>query len=300
MIGKRGKKPLIGFIGQGWIGRAYSDNFEERGYSVVRYSLEKEYAGNKDKIKDCDIVFIAVWTPTTPNGFDDSVIRSVLKLVGKGKIAVIKSTILPGTTEKIQEDFPEIVLLYGPEFLSVASHVHDAAHPFANLVGMSINDAKHLLAAERVTKVLPKAPFSQICSSTEAEIFKYSHNASGYMQIILFNIMYDLAKKLGANWDNVHRAILADPLISNRYAQPIHKSGRGAGGGCFIKDIAALKLHIKKHLPEDTLAHAVLEAAEQKNIELLTSTNKDLDLLIGVYGLNVVKRTSKRGKKRVQ
>src|SRR3990167_1914849 len=82
----RSKKPLIGFVGQGWIGRAYADNFEERGYSVVRYSLEKEYVGNKNKIKDCDIVFIAVWTPTTPNGFDDSVIRSVLKLVGKGKI----------------------------------------------------------------------------------------------------------------------------------------------------------------------------------------------------------------------
>jgi len=298
MIGKRGGKPLIGFIGQGWIGRAYADNFEERGYSVVRYSLEKEYAGNKNKIQECDIVFIAVWTPTTPDGFDDSIIRSVLKLVGKGKIAVIKSTILPGTTENIQKDFPDVVLLYGPEFLSIASHVHDAAHPFANLVGMPVNDAKHLLAAERVKKVLPKAPFSQICSSTEAEIFKYSHNASGYMQIILFNIMYDLAKKLGANWDHVHRAILADPLISNRYAQPIHKTGRGAGGGCFIKDIAALKLHIKKHLPEDTLAHAVLEAAEQKNIELLTSTDKDLDLLEGVYGKPVVTRHKKAAKKR--
>ena len=297
---KSKKKPLIGFIGQGWIGRAYSDNFEERGYSVVRYSLEKEYAANKNKIKDCDIVFIAVWTPTTPDGFDDSIIRSVLRLVGKGKIAVIKSTILPGTTEKIQKDCPGVILFYGPEFLSIASHVHDAAHPFANLVGMPVNDAKHLLAAERVMKILPKAPFSQICSSTEAEIFKYSHNASGYMQIILFNIMYDLAKKLGANWDHIHRAILADPLISNRYAQPIHKTGRGAGGGCFIKDVAALKLHIKKHLPEDTLAHAVLEAAEQKNIELLTSTDKDLDLLTGVYGPHVVKRASKRGKKRVQ
>ena len=295
----KAKKPLVGFIGQGWIGRAYSDNFEERGYSVVRYSLEKEYAGNKDKIKDCDIVFIAVWTPTTPDGFDDSIIRSVLRLVGKGKVAVIKSTILPGTTEKIQKDFPDAVLFYGPEFLSIASHVHDAAHPFANLVGMPVNDAKHLLAAERVMKILPKAPFSQICSSTEAEIFKYSHNASGYMQIILFNIMYDLAKKLGANWDHVHRAILADPLISNRYAQPIHKTGRGAGGGCFIKDIAALKLHVKKHLPEDTLAHAVLEAAEQKNIELLKSTDKDLDLLEGVYGAKIARKTAgKRGSKK--
>jgi UDP-glucose 6-dehydrogenase len=106
--------------------------------------------------------------------------------------------------------------------------------------------------------------------------------------------MYDLAKKLGANWDHVHRAILADPLISNRYAQPLHKTGRGAGGGCFIKDIAALKLHVKKHLPEDTLAHAVLEAAEQKNIELLTDTNKDLDLLKGVYGPGVLKRAKKK------
>ncbi len=296
----KSKKPLIGFIGQGWIGKAYADNFEERGYSTVRYSLEKKYVGNKNKIKDCDIVFIAVWTPTTPNGFDDSVIRSVMKLVGKGKTAVIKSTILPGTTEQIQKDFPDIVLIYGPEFLSIASHVHDAAHPFANLVGIPVNDAKHHLAAERVMKILPKEPFSQICSSTEAEIFKYSHNASGYVQIILFNIMYDLAKKLGANWDHVHRAILADPLISNRYAQPIHKTGRGAGGGCFIKDMAALKLHVKKHLPKDRLAHAVLEAVEQKNIELLTGTNKDLDLLAGVYGSRVVKRAPKRGKKRVQ
>ena len=290
----KGKKPLIGFIGQGWIGRAYADNFEERGYHVVRYSLEKEYVKNKDKIKECDIVFIAVWTPTTPKGFDDSIIRSVLSLVGKGKTAVIKSTILPGTTVEIQKGAPDIVLLYGPEFLSIASHVHDAAHPFANLVGMPVNDAKHLLAAERVMKIIPKAPFSQICSSTEAEIFKYSHNASGYMQIILFNIMYDLAAKLGANWDTVHKAILHDPLISSRYAQPIHKTGRGAGGGCFIKDVAALKLHIKKHLPEDTLAHAVLEAVEQKNIELLTSTNKDLDLLKGVYGPHVIKRTKKK------
>jgi len=112
-------------------------------------------------------------------------------------------------------------------------------------------------------------------------------------------VMLVAAKKLGANWDHVHRAILADPLISNRYAQPIHKTGRGAGGGCFIKDIAALKLHVKKHLPEDTLAHAVLEAAEQKNIELLKSTDKDLDLLEGVYGAKIARKTAgKRGSKK--
>jgi UDPglucose 6-dehydrogenase len=294
------KKPLIGFIGQGWIGRAYADNFEMRGYETIRYGLEKEYVGNKNKIKECDIVFVAVWTPTTPDGFDDSIIRSVLSLVGKGKIAVIKSTILPGTTVDIQKQFPDIIVLYSPEFLSIASHVHDAAHPFASLIGMSVVDARHLAAAESVMKVIPRAPFSQICTSTEAELFKYSHNASGYMQIIFFNVMYDLAEKLGANWNVVQGAIQADPFISNRYANPVHKTGRGAGGGCFIKDIAALRGHIKKHLPHDAHAHAFFDAAESKNIELLLSTNKDLDLLEGVYGRKSIQQKKKSASNRPQ
>lgn len=288
-----GKKPLIGFIGQGWIGKAYADNFEARDYRVVRYSLEKPWVKNKDRIKDCDIVFVAVWTPTTPRGFDISVVKSVLPLVGKGKIAVLKSTILPGTTAELQKQFPDIVLLYSPEFLSIVSHVHDAAHPFLNIIGMPENDAKHYAAAEKVMRALPKAPTSIICKSAEAEIFKYSHNASGYTQIILFNLMYDLGQKFGVNWDMVSRAIQADPFISNRYANPVHKSGRGAGGGCFIKDIAALRAHMKKHLPHDKSAHKVFEAMEAKNLQLLTSTEKDIDLLEGVYGKAYIDRRRK-------
>lgn len=290
---KKGKKPLIGFIGQGWIGRAYADNFEERGYEVVRYSLERPWIKNKEKIRECDIVFIAVWTPTTPKGFDISVVESVLPLVGKGKTAVIKSTILPGTTEQLQKKFSDIVVLYGPEFLSVASHVHDAAHPFVNLVGMPTEDSKHYLAAERVMKTLPKAKYSSICKSSEAEIFKYTHNASGYTQVILFNLMYDLAQRFGANWDVVNKAIQADPLISKRYSNPVHKSGRGAGGGCFIKDVAALRGHVERYLPHDKLARDVLASMEAKNIHLLTSTGKDLDLLEDVYGKKAVQKAKK-------
>lgn len=294
-----GKKPLIGFIGQGWIGKAYSDNLEERGYEVIRYSLEQPWVKNKDKIMDCDIVFIAVWTPTTPKGFDISVVESVLPLVGEGKTAVIKSTILPGTTEKLQKKFPKITVLFNPEFLSIASHVHDAAHPLVNLVGMPVTDAKHLLAAEKVMKVLPKAPHTSICKSVEAEVFKYTHNLSGYTQVILFNLMYDIAEKFGANWDVVNQAVKADPFISKRYSNPVHKSGRGAGGGCFIKDMAALRAHYKKHLPEDKFGVRVFEAMEAKNTDLLLSTNKDLDLLEGVYGPGILKKgkTAKRKKR---
>ena len=59
------RKLLIGFIGQGFVGKNYADNFERRGFSVVRYALEDPYRANKKKIRECDVVFICLPTPTT-------------------------------------------------------------------------------------------------------------------------------------------------------------------------------------------------------------------------------------------
>ena len=98
----------IGVIGQGWVGKNYADSFNKRGFDVVRYALEHPHNQNSSQIRDCDIVFIAVPTPTTQDGFDDSIIKEMIKLVGRGKTAVIKSTILPGTTKSIQKENPAI------------------------------------------------------------------------------------------------------------------------------------------------------------------------------------------------
>jgi UDPglucose 6-dehydrogenase len=223
-------------------------------------------------------------TPTTPQGFDLSIVKSALSGVGKGKIAVIKSTMVPGSTVKLQEEFPEIVVLYSPEFLSEATASYDAAHPFSNIAGMPEATARHKLAAEAVLSVLPEAAFAQICSSTEAEIVKYSHNASAYAQIMMFNVMYDVARAKGFEWDNIREAVEADPFISSRYARPIHKTGRGAGGHCFIKDMAALRETYENLAPQDKAGSAFLRALEAKNMQLLRTSGKDLDLLRGVYG----------------
>lgn len=101
------KGPLIGFVGQGYVGGSYANNFEKRGYSVVRYSLEPAYVNNREAIAACDIVFVAVPTPTTPKGFDYSIVEAGLKLVGPGKTAVVKSTLLPGTTKLLQKKISE-------------------------------------------------------------------------------------------------------------------------------------------------------------------------------------------------
>lgn len=283
MIKKR-IKPLVGFIGQGYIGKNYADDFERRGYSVVRYSLEHPYKRNGQKIQDCDIVFIAVPTPTTPRGFDDSIVRDAIGLVGANKVAIIKSTILPGTTKALQKKYPDRLIFYSPEFLSEATAARDAAHPFSNIIGIAHDTAKHRSAAKRILVILPKAPYALTCDSTEAEIIKYAHNGSGYIQIVFFNLMYDLARSLGADWNTIERALQADPFISSRYAKPVHKSGRGAGGNCFVKDFAALRALHKKRLPKDIHGHSVLEAVEHKNKHLLKKSKKDLHVLKNVYG----------------
>lgn len=280
-------EPLIGFIGQGYIGKNYADDFEARGYSVVRYALEEPFVKNKTKISECDIVFIAVPTPTTKKGFDDSIVRSALGLVGNGRIAVVKSTIIPGSTKEIQKNFPDLTILVSPEFLSEATAAYDAANPFSNIVGMPVDDDGHRAASVRVHEILPNAPFSLTCDSDEAELVKYAHNISGYTQIVTFNLVHEFSNTLGHSWENIGKALLADPLISNRYSNPVHKSGRGAGGHCFIKDFAAFA-NLYEECTGDTEGINVFRSLEEKNKKLLKESGKDHDILSDVYGDDVL------------
>jgi UDPglucose 6-dehydrogenase len=249
----------------------------------VRYSLEPKYRGNRDKIKECDIVFIAVPTPTGPAGFSDKVVRQAVALIGEGKIAVIKSTILPGTTESVQKEYPRVLVLNSPEFLSETTAARDVARPFSNIVGVPGGGKNYRQAAKKVLSVLPSAKFAAVCTSRDAELIKYIHNGSGYVQIIFFNLMYDLARAIGGDWRAVERAIKFDPFIPNRYASPVHHGGRGAGGHCFIKDIEAL-FRFYRGMVGDTNGTAFLEKMIKKNIELLTVSGKSTEILREVYG----------------
>lgn len=274
----------IGFIGQGWIGKNYANDFEARGYQVVRYGLEPEFLDNKEKISSCDIVFIAVPTPTTVEGFDDSIVREAVGLVGKGKVAVIKSTILPGTTQSIQKQYPDVFVLHSPEFLTESTASFDASNPQRNIIGIPLESEIYKEKAEQVMLVLPNAPYKKICGSIDAEIIKYGRNISGFFRVVFANILYDLTKNVGGDWDNIKEAMSADPDTGPTYLNPVHKSGRGAGGHCFIKDFAAFTEIYKNKVVDDKLGIDVLKSLENKNIELLKTTQKDLDLLSGVYG----------------
>lgn len=272
----------IGFIGQGWIGKNYADDFEKRGFECVRYSLEEPYSANKEKIKECDIVFIAVPTPTTKGVFDASILKETVKNVGKGKIAVIKSTMLPGTTELLQKENPEIIIVHSPEFLREKTAAEDAANPERNIIGMPEESDAHKKAAKEVLNVLPKANFELVCKAKDAELIKYAGNFFLYMKVVYANIFYDAAKKLGCSWPAVKEAVAADRRIGKSHMDPEDSLGRGAGGHCLAKDYAAFADFYKNNIG-DKLGTEFLKALEDKNLDLLSKSNKDQDLINKIY-----------------
>jgi UDPglucose 6-dehydrogenase len=279
----------IGFIGQGFIGNAYANNFEKRGYETVRYSLEPQYAANRDKIKDCRLTFIAVPTPTTPAGFSAQIIEDVLPLIGAGNIAVIKSTILPGTTARLQTKFPDIFIMHSPEFLTEKNCQHDADYPPRNIVGLSEKCIE--AQGQEVMASLPEAGYKLICPAAEAEMIKYTGNCFLYVKVLYMNLVWEACRANGLDYNTVKEGFKHDPRVGDSHNNPVHQGGRGAGGHCFIKDFAAFREFYEKttadvsNQPEVQEALAFLKEAEKYNRSLLTSTNKDADALAGVYGL---------------
>ena len=281
---------LIGFIGQGFIGKNMADDFVSRGYKVIRYDNEK-HIENKELIKTCDFVFIAVPTPSTLTGFSDSILWEVIKLVGDGKTAVIKSTIKIGTTEKIQAKYQNKYIIHSPEFLTEKNAVNDAKFPPRNIVGYTKESKEK---AEEVLELLPKSPHNFLVNSKEAELVKYMGNNFLFFKVIFANAIYNLAKQKGVDYGVVANIVGHDDRIGHSHLKIEHesghsnKSGRGAGGHCFIKDMAAFIEMFKEGTIENSQDKATLEfleAAVKFNNQLLLDTGKDLDLLAGVYGI---------------
>jgi len=265
----------VGFIGQGWIGKNYADDFESRGYEVVRHSLEQS-----GDVKNCKFTFIAVPTPSINEKFDLSIVREVLGLIGKGNVAIIKSTLLPGSTEQLQSEFPEIIVMHSPEFLTEATAQFDASHPERNIIGCREEDES--LAQEALSLMAP-ARYYAICRPKEAELVKYASNCFFYTKVVFMNILFDLAEKEGIRWELFRDMMINDSRVGEVHTNPVHKGGRGGGGHCFIKDFSAFIELYNREIGQDE-GFNVLKANEALNLKLLRKTGKSKDIVKQVYG----------------
>jgi UDPglucose 6-dehydrogenase len=241
-------------------------------------------------------VLISVPTPTTKDGFSYEYVIDALRNLADGTTAVVKSTILPGTTEMLQKKFPNLFVFHSPEFLLEATAAYNAANPERNIVGIPEDTDEAKERAEEVLSVLPKAPYQKVMPAVEAEMVKYIGNCFLYSKVVMMNIFHDMVSAAGGDWSTVREAVIHDARIGKSHTEPVHVSGhdqsgldtkRGAGGHCFIKDFEAFRRFYGDNVGLDK-AHELLTKMIAYNNHLLISTGKDIELLEGVYGHNVV------------
>ena len=220
----------IGIVGIGIVGGAIKHGFKKLGHKIIVHDIKL-----KTKIGDvvnADIVFICVPTPSTPNGdCDTSVVESVVSelsnLEYKGVIC-IKSTVKPGTTKKLSEDFPTLNLSFVPEFLRERCAISD----FIENHDLCVIGTDSKKTFDLIKKVHGKYPKNIVqLSVTESEFVKYFSNTYNAILITFANNFYEICKKMGVDYTNVKDAVVRRSHINDQYLD-CNDNFRGYGGVC--------------------------------------------------------------------
>jgi len=225
---------LIGIIGGGFVGSAAKQYYK----NAKVYDIDPQRANATfDEVCGEDYIFVTVPTPQGKDGqVDLSIIEDVLDKIPDNKKIILKSTAVPGTTERLQEKYPNKKMVYVPEFLTAKFAAEDFAFPDKNIVGYTKLYPE--LGAE-VAKILPRAN-TLICKATEAEMIKYAINSYYVIKVIYSNEIYDLCQKLGIDYDIVHEGFVLDKRINDSHFNVMSGIWRGFGGACLPKDSSAV------------------------------------------------------------
>ena len=311
----------IAVIGAGYVGLVTAACFSEFGYEVIcidndKYKIKqlkkniipiyepglsdlvKKNAKSKyllfsnsiSKIRDANIIFIAVGTPSSRRGdgeadlkFVFSVVNDISKFLKKGKkqLVITKSTVPVGTGKKIQDIIcelrPELInnkdyfVSSNPEFLREGSAIEDFMRPDRVVCGVTDKKAEETLKELYRPLNLREAPvlFTDIES---AEIIKYASNAFLALKVSFINEIANLCEKTGGNVQMVAKGMGLDNRIGPKFLHP----GPGFGGSCFPKDTRALYASFKKNKIKNTLVKSVINFNEDRKISIV---NKIKNLL---------------------
>lgn len=253
------KKKTIGILGNGMVGSTLASWFTE---ALVFDVDPKRRKNSLEEINQAaEIVFIAVPTPYQGK-FDLSYVEDAIKSLAPGKTIVIKSTVLPGTTEGLQKKHADQAFLFNPEFLTEKTALNDFLHPVMQLVGFTTKSKK---LAPAVLKMLPKAKISKVMSSQQAEAVKYFRNCFYATKVIFANQFYDYCQANSLSYDAIKDIVRHDPMVGENHLEIFHQGGRGAGGKCLPKDLAALM---------DVSQLPLLKKVHQINQEYLSLSKK--------------------------
>ena len=317
----------IGIIGLGFVGLSFAAVLTSKGHSIIGVDTDKEklekikngivpfyepklqsllrrslnvgleVSSNILAIKKCNLIFVTVGTPQKRNGeIDLTMIKNVTNKIGKllsktkhKPIIIIKSTVIPGTTQNVILPILQRMsrknvgkgfgLLTNPEFLRETMAVNDTLHPHVIVLGGD-NDI-FLKKVRRFYSNLHHSVPIVLTNYSTAEIIKYANNSFLATKISFINQIASICEEIpDANIDDVAKTIGLDPRIGNLFLD----AGPGYGGSCLPKDVKAIINFSTKAGINPTL----LTAVEKTNKQQINSIIKLIKQNIGkIHGRKI-------------
>ncbi|MCO8256365.1 UDP-glucose/GDP-mannose dehydrogenase family protein [Haladaptatus sp. AB618] len=303
----------LSIVGSGYVGTTVASCFADLGHSVTNIDIDEgiveqlndgrapihepglddlvaEHGGTRltattdyGAVRETDATFLALPTPSRPDGsIDTSIIEAGARSLGEAleskddyHLVVVKSTVVPGTTEDVLgsiiedasgktrgEDFD---VAMNPEFLREGCAVDDFLGPDKVVLGTENERANERLSAVFEPLIVSSDPAVVETGIREAEMIKYANNAFLATKVSLVNELGNICKEYDVDAYEVMDAIGLDDRIGERFL----RSGVGWGGSCFPKDTAALVAAAHEKGYEPSLVEAAIEVNEKQPKRLL-------------------------------
>ena len=270
----------VGIIGNGFVGQALAYGFSPvakiRIYDLDPLKCIDEF---KETVNRSDILFVSVPTPMNPNGsINLDIINDVITKIDdasirKDNVVVLKSTVVPGTTDFLKEKFPSLNFVYNPEFLTERKAKFDFLNQSRVVLGGDFKSVQKVVGL--YINRFNHCNFVKTDCRT-AEFIKYLGNVFFALKVSFANETRLFAEEIGVNWDDALRGFVADGRVADSHLHVPGPDGKlGFGGSCLPKDLNAfIALADSVGISLNTL-----KAAWQTNLEI--RPEKDWEKLKG-------------------
>jgi len=223
----------------------YEPGLEEllaRNIKAERLTFTTELA---ESVRAAEVVFIAVGTPQGDDGNADlrvalQVAHQIADAAQRYTVVVNKSTVPVGTASRMQAEIDartavKLDVVSNPEFLKEGAAIDDFLRPDRIVIGTNSEKARAIMGELYAPFVRTESPIYYM-DPRSAELTKYAANAMLATRISFMNDVANLCEKVGADVDQVRKAMGSDKRIGHPFLFP----GVGYGGSCFPKDVKAL------------------------------------------------------------
>ncbi len=233
------KNYKVGIIGNGFVGEAQSFAFSPISNVKIYDKNPLKSTHSSKEVNQCDIVFVCVPTPMNSNGSQNlEYINEVFEAATEVTIYVIKSTILPGTTDKLQKKYPNLKIIFSPEFLTERTAKLDTITQSRVIFGGNIMYTKEV---ENLYKQRFMNRHFIHTDTITSELIKYMNNTFFATKVSIMNEFKKLSDIVGADWETALHGFAADGRVGDSHLHVPGPDGKlGYGGTCFPKDVNAL------------------------------------------------------------